>query len=108
MSKYNLRVATAINVTAGPQEDQKLFNLHHGEPRTTQVIYEQLAFSTCEINRASILSKLTCPTSLGLQVSVMSYCLMSPCTQLLKYRYLSSREIKMSDISPLEVINEGE
>ncbi len=43
---------------------------------------------------------ITCPTSLGFLVFVMSYCLMSPWIQLLKYRYLSSNEMTMSVITP--------
>ena len=42
----------------------------------------------------------TCPTSFGLLGSVMSYCLMSPWIQLLKYRNLSSNEIRISVIRP--------
>ena len=42
----------------------------------------------------------TCPTSLGLRLSVTSYCLTSPWSQLLKYRYLSSSDIRMSVIRP--------
>lgn len=43
---------------------------------------------------------LTCPTSLGLRVSEMSYWRMSPCSQLLKYRNLSSSEMRMSVMKP--------
>ena len=44
----------------------------------------------------------TWPTSLGFLVSVMSYCLRSPWSQLPKYKYLSSREIRISVIRPAE------
>ena len=47
-----------------------------------------------------IQSKLTCPTSFGWAWSVMSYCLTSPWSQLLKYKYLSSSDINRSVISP--------
>ena len=44
----------------------------------------------------------TWPTSLGFLVSVISYCLRSPWSQLPKYKYLSSREIRISVIRPAE------
>lgn len=42
----------------------------------------------------------TWPTSFGFLVSVMSYCRMSPWSQLLKYKNLSSKDRMMSVISP--------
>ena len=45
--------------------------------------------------------KNICPTSLGFALLVMSYCLISPCTQLLKYKYLSSNDNRMSVITPV-------
>lgn len=42
----------------------------------------------------------TWPVSFGFAGSEMSYCLTSPCSQQEKYRYLSSKEINMSDIRP--------
>lgn len=47
----------------------------------------------------------TCPASLGFFVSVTSYCLMSPWIQLLRYRYLSSNERRMSVIKPVGKIS---
>lgn len=46
-------------------------------------------------------SSLTWPTIRGFFRSVMSYCRMSPCNQLLKYRKRSSNAIKMSVIRPM-------
>lgn len=46
----------------------------------------------------------TCPFSWGLAGSEMSYCLTSPCIQLLRYRYRSSRDIKMSVTIPSQQV----
>lgn len=46
-------------------------------------------------------SCLTWPTIRGFLLSVTSYCRMSPCNQLLKYRKRSSSEIKISVMRPM-------
>ena len=63
---------------------------------------EDPSFSLPWLSSILINNVLTWPTSLGFFVSVISYCLMSPCSQLPKYKYLSSSEIRMSVTRPVE------
>ena len=63
---------------------------------------EDPSFSLPWLSSILINNVLTWPTSFGFLVSVISYCLMSPCSQLPKYKYLSSSEIRMSVIRPVE------
>jgi hypothetical protein len=68
-------------------------------PRLTVIISVYIVQYECMGHNAVC----TCPTNFGFAVSVISYCLKSPWSQLLKYRYLSSRDMTKSVIRPGQI-----
>lgn len=65
-----------------------------------KLTFDSLSSTTVRLSSRIFPPRRTCPTNFGHAGSVMSYCLTSPWSQHELYKYLSSRDSKMSDIKP--------